>query len=165
MAKNTNGNTPAALDLTNDDIDLSDGISLDFTAIKGMEPIPTGTKVLATVIVAKAGKSASGFPKIDLTWSIDSGEYEGRQIYDMLSFHQNALGVTKQKLVGMGIDKNFQGKLSPDDLLNLQACITLGIQVSDQVNPNTGELYEPRNKVAKVAPVSTYTPSTTGFDF
>lgn len=126
------------------------GFVVDFSEIADIGPIPAG-RYEASIVKAAPGMSQSGYPKIDLAWKVEDGEYEGRQIFDTLAFHPNALPMTKRKLRQLGFPDNFSGEIDPEDFLGVAATIVVTIEQSNQINEETGEKYEPRNRVSKVA--------------
>ena len=138
MAKNT-------VDLTDD----ADGFVVDFSAIADLGPVPPGTYV-ASAVTARPGISGSGYPKIDMSWKIEEGEFEGRQVFDTLAFHPKALPMTKRKLLQLGFPDDFSGEIEPEDLIGVNASIHVSIRQSTQINPDTGEPYDPRNAINKI---------------
>lgn len=132
-------------------IDMTEGgLSVDFSQIADLGPIPGGVYD-ASVVSAKPGVSQSGYPKIDLAWKVEEGEFEGRQIFDTLAFHPNALPMTKRKLLNLGFPEDFSGEIDPEDLLGANATLTVTIQKSENINPETSEPYPDRNRVNKIS--------------
>lgn len=130
--------------------------SIDFSQVQGLEPVEAGT-YLASIVSAEEGMSKSGNPKIDVRWKIDESEAEGvagRQIFDTLSFHPDALWRTKLTLQALGFPKDFSGDIEVEDLLSRDATITVSIEDSEQTDPATGEPYPPRNRIMRVRPPS-----------
>jgi hypothetical protein len=126
--------------------------SIDFSEVQGLEPVEAGTYE-ATIVFAEEGMSQSGNPKIDIRWMIEEGQpNEGRQVFDTLSFHQDALWRTKLALQALGFPEDFSGDVETEDLLNASAAITVSIEDSEQIDPTTNEPYPPRNRVMKVRP-------------
>ena len=122
--------------------------SIDFSDVKGFDPIPAGEYV-GSVVYAQEGTSQSGNPKIDIRWKIESGEFEGRQIFDTLSFHPNALFRVKQALQAFGYEDDFSGEVDPSALIGETAALVVTIEQSNGVDAN-GEPYKPRNSVKKI---------------
>jgi len=58
--------------------------AIDFSEIKGLDPVPNGTYE-AEIVYAQEGTSGSGHPKIDLRWKILDGEYANRLVFEMTS--------------------------------------------------------------------------------
>ncbi len=132
-------------------IDLTEGgLSVDFSQIADLGPIPGGVYD-ASVVSAKPGVAQSGYPKIDLAWKVEEGEFEGRQIFDTLAFHPNALPMTKRKLLNLGFPEDFSGEIDPEDLLGASATLTVTIQKSENIDPETSEPYPDRNRVNKIS--------------
>lgn len=134
-------------------VDLTDsgeGFVVDFSEIADLGPVPQGTYV-ASVVTARPGVSGSGHPKIDMGWKIEEGDYEGRQVFDTLAFHPKALPMTKRKLLQLGFPEDFSGTIEAEDLIGINASIVVSIRQSQQINPDTGEPYDPRNVINKIA--------------
>lgn len=128
--------------------------SIDFSEVQGLDPIEAGT-YLASIVHAEEGMSKSNQPKIDVRWKVDESEDKavaGRQIFDALSFHPDALWRTKMTLQALGFPKDFSGDIEVEDLLNRDATIVVTIEDSTQDDPATGEPYPPRNRIVKVRP-------------
>ena len=128
--------------------------TIDFTEVQGLEPIDPGNYP-ADIVHAEEGVSKSNNPKIDIRWKISEGEYEGRQIYDTLSFHPDALWRTKFTLQALGFANDFSGDVEDEDLLNRSAVITVTIEPGNGTDPATGEPYPDRNRVTRVRPEGT----------
>ena len=127
--------------------------AIDFSQVEDLKPIPQGT-YLASVVEAKPGVSQNQNPKIDLRWKIEEGEFENRNVFDTLTFTVKALGRVKSTLMALDFPADFQGEVNPDDLVGKTAYIVVDIEASEQVNPETGEPYPPRNRVKRVKSVS-----------
>lgn len=123
-------------------------LNIDFSEIPSLEPIPSGT-YLATLIQADEGVSQSGNGKMDLRWKVVGGEFDGRLVFDHLSFAPTALWRTKLFLQAVGFGKEFSGQITADDLLGKHAEITVAIE-SGRTNAETGEAYPDRNRIVKV---------------
>ena len=137
--------------------------SIDFSEVKDPEPIPDGN-YLASIVEAKEGTSKNNNPKIDLHWRVESGPFEGRYVFDTLTFTEKAAGRVKAVLKALDFPADFKGDVPLDDLIGKSAMITVGTEVSTEIDPNTGEPYAPRNKVKRVRPVSAAPAGTTNFD-
>lgn len=128
--------------------------SIDFSEVQGLEPVEDGTYE-AAIVHAEEGTSKKGHPKIDVRWMIDENEPKevaGRQVFDTLSFHPDALWRTKLTLQALGFSEDFSGDVETEDLLNQVATIVVVIEPSEQQDPVTGEPYPPRNRIVKVRP-------------
>lgn len=142
MTNNNNG----ASDLAQ----ATNGFMVDFSAIKELEPIADG-KYDAAIAAATFGFSKSGQPKVDVQWKIlDEGEFFDRVIYDTMSFHPKALWRTKATLIAIGLPEDFSGELTREDLLGARATITVGMEQSSGLNPETNEPYPARPRVKNV---------------
>ena len=126
---------------------------IDFSQVEDLKPLPAGT-YLATITEAKVGTSKAQNPKIDLRWKIDEGEFEGRNIFDVLTFSANAMFRVKAVLTGLNFPPDFNGEVLPDELIGKTAYIIVDIDEQTQMNDETGEPYPPRNRVKKVKSVS-----------
>lgn len=128
--------------------------TIDLTEVKGLTPMDPGTYV-ATIVSAKEGIAASsGFPKMDLRWKIEGGKYDGRQIFDVMSFKPEALWRVKSTLMALGFPKDFSGELTPEDLIGKTATVVVTISQESEVDPETGDPYPPRNRISKVKSVA-----------
>ena len=127
-------------------MDADGAIEVDFSQAVEFEPLPAGSYAVQCA-GCKASTSKKGFPKWDWNWKVVEGEFEKRQIFDSISFHPNALGRTKAVLKGLGIDTQGRQKLSPSQVVNMYAIARVVIEPSTMVDPDTGELYPPRNRI------------------
>lgn len=129
---------------SDDIIDDSTEFSFDFSDVKS-DLIPEGD-YNAEIVSAKSGKSASGFPKVDIRWKILDGEHANRQVFDTVSIHPNrALGL-KKFLMAVGISDGTSTRFSSGDLVGKSATIHVGIE-----KPKEGTDYPERNKVTRTA--------------
>lgn len=130
--------------------------AIDFSEVQGLEPVEAGS-YLASIVHAEPGMSKKEQPKIDVRWLIDENEEEGiagRQVFDTLSFHPDALWRTKKTLQALGFSEDFKGEVEVEDLLNQQALIVVDLEDSEQIDPVTGEAYPLRNRIKAVRPAS-----------
>jgi hypothetical protein len=127
--------------------------AIDFSEVKDLEPIPNGAYE-AEIVYAQEGMSKSANPKIDLRWKVLTGEYMGRQVFDTMAFHPNALFRVKNTLKSLGWDISKPGaqEISGADLVGLQCIIVVTTDVSSGTDEN-GDPYPPRNKVSKTKPL------------
>jgi hypothetical protein len=125
--------------------------AIDFTQVQSLDPLPDGIYNVE-IVSAQEGSSKTGNPKIDIRWKVTDGAYEGRQIFDSMSFHRDALWRTKKTLQALGFDDDFNGEVTSDMLISRQATVTVITEHSNQVDPTTGEPYPDRNKVTRVNP-------------
>jgi hypothetical protein len=126
--------------------------TINFAKVQGLEPLPAGTYT-ATIIKADLGVSKASNEKIDIQWKIEGGTYDGRVIFDTLTFTEKALFRVKATLQGLGFPKDFKGDVKAEDLLGRTAKLTVDIQAGNGID-ETGEPYQPRNRVKKVAVVN-----------
>jgi len=127
--------------------------SINFAQVQTLEPLPPGNYT-ATIIKAEPGVSKAGNEKIDIQWRIEGGQYDGRVIFDTLTFVDKALFRVKNTLMGLGFPKDFKGEVRPEDLVGKTAKITVDVQAGNGID-ETGEPYQPRNRVKKVALIKT----------
>jgi len=127
--------------------------TINFADVKGLEPIPVGIYI-ATIIKAEEGISRKDNPKIDLQWKVDDGgPYDGRIIFDVLTFTEKAMFRVKATLKALGWDKKFKGNVNAEDMLGKTASLVVDIETSTQLDEE-GEPYPPRNRVKKVKPIA-----------
>jgi len=124
--------------------------SIDFSTVKGLEPLPVGV-YNATIVKAEEGTSQKGNTKIDLQWRVDGGPFDGRIVFDTLTFTEKAMFRVKNTLLAVGFKKNFSGDVKAEALVGKSAKLTLDIQAGEGVDETTGEPYAPRNRVKKIA--------------
>ena len=127
--------------------------SIDFSAVEDLKPIPDGN-YLASITSAKAGMSANNNPKIDLTWKVEQGEFEGRNVFDTLTFTAKSAYRVKMTLMALDFPEDFSGEVTPDDLIGKTAYILVKIESSTAINEQTGEPYGDRNRVQRVKSAS-----------
>lgn len=126
--------------------------TIDFSEVKGIEPVPVGAYP-ATIVKAEETESKAGNPMIDIQWKIEAGgEHDGRIIFDSMVFTATTLWRVKQTLVALGFKKNFRGAVEAEDLVGKSANITVDIEPSTQLDED-GEPYPPRNRIKKVRPL------------
>jgi len=124
--------------------------SIDFTQVKSLDPIPNG-KYLAEITHAEVGTSQKGNVKIAITWTVIGGEYDGRKVYDNMTFTPDSLWRAKKTLQALGWPKDFSGDVEPEELIGQQAQIAVALDAQHGVDEN-GDEYPPRNKVENVKP-------------
>jgi len=134
-------------------------IIVDFSNIAGPEPLPVG-EYLAKVVHAEEGLSAAQQSKIDLQWEVIAPEeYAGRRVFQLLSFHPDAVSRTKQMLIGMGFDRAYQGEVNAQSMMDRECAITLVIEAGKPMpegEGEPGETYPDRNKVKKIRPAEKF---------
>ena len=59
--------------------------------------------------------------------------------------------MTKRKLLNLGFPEDFSGEIDPEDLIGVTATLTVSVEKSTQINPETGEPYDPRNRVSRIS--------------
>lgn len=126
--------------------------AIDFSEVKGLDPIPEGVYSVE-VVEATEGVSQSGNPKIDVRYKVLDGEYEGRILFEVLSFHPNALWRAKKTLQNLGFPADFNGEIDCEDLIGRLASALVVIEPSSGTDPDTGEPYPDRNRIKKLSPL------------
>lgn len=154
-------NVPQELvDGTDDYSDVVEGNDtvIDFGNVEDSNLLPAG-EVVGSVVTATPGTSKKGEPKIDLRIKIedaisDFGEAKvvGRSLFETLSFSPNALSITKQRLVGLGLPPTFRGSIADiaEAILHSTAQFTIGVEPSTAIDPATNEPYPPRNRIKRI---------------
>jgi hypothetical protein len=127
------------------------GFRINFGAIKDLDPISDG-KYDAVISKAEFGMSQKQQPKCDLRWTIEGGDFDGRIVFDTLSFSEKALWRVKEVLVALGFDEDFNDELTPDMLLGMRGVITVATEQQTQLNPATGKPWPARPRIKAVAP-------------
>jgi len=138
-----------------------EGTTYDVTdAPNAFAPLPAG-EYLATVTKSELTTSKTGGnPMINFTLTVDLPEEDaGRLIFDRLVFTPKAMGIVKSKCAGFGIKlpavvgDNHIEKISELLLETQPVRVNVVIENSTQVNPATGQLYNPKNVVKSIKPL------------
>lgn len=108
-------------------------------------PVPRGW-YFASVTKATVARSKAGHPKINVRWKIESGDHEGRTIFQDLSFAPDAIKWTKVHLVRFGIPGDAKLALSAIAHEFEGASRYLLIDIEQPTDPQ----YEPQNRVRKM---------------
>lgn len=116
---------------------------------------------IASVVKAETAMSKASNEMINLQWKVSGGKFDGRIIFDQLVFAEKSLFRVKRTLLGLGYPKDHKGNIDPNLLVGKSAMLTVDIEESTQIDPETGEPYPPRNRVKKVAPISKPAPGVT----
>jgi len=127
--------------------------TIDFSAVKGIDPVPAG-EYPSVIVEAVEGLSNNNNPKIDLQFKLETGkkDTDGRIVFDTLTFTEKALFRVKKMLKGLGFAKDFEGNVTAEMLLNRRAIIVVDIETSKQVDED-GEPYPPRNRIKAIKPL------------
>lgn len=92
--------------------------TIDFSAVKDFEPIPGGDYT-AAITKHEFGTSKSGNQKVKVTYTIQDGEYEGRNIWKDYSLLPSAVWVIRKHLIAIGADpEDFGTDTDLDSLLD-----------------------------------------------
>lgn len=142
------------LDFETGNTDQEVSFNIDFSQVRGPEPIPAGEYTLE-VVKAVPGKSKAQNPKITLHLKVVGGEYDGRYIFDDLTFTAAALFRVKAFLVAAGYDSDFSGGIDPAELVGVQVGAIVNINESTATDESTGEPYPPRNGIKRYMPAGT----------
>jgi len=140
-----------------EEADTSEGLEdeeVDLGTIETPKPLERGWQRLTIVSAvpgmskgqpAKNGKAATPpARKIEIRVKVEGGRYDGRNIFDTLSFAPGALPYTKVALTGLGIDPRAKLRVSDiaEQLLHHTAEGFVDVQ------PASGE-YEARNRIRR----------------
>ena len=100
-SRNRAQDTPIAVDE-----DMSEGsITLDFSSVGGMDPLPDDAPYLCMVTKFEPGKSRQGQCKIDVEYSVsEPEEYAGRKLFRTYSLQPQALFALRDTLQALGED-------------------------------------------------------------
>jgi len=124
------------------------------------EPVPAGAYV-AVINDIKAGPLKSGKGQAVLaTWEIDDDKYGGRLIWDRIIYvHESAeaMRLGRQKFKDLADACGVKEAITDLSVLQGKRCL---IFVKIETDPN-GE-YPPKNKVARVKPITAEAPKTNG---
>lgn len=123
---------------------------VDFTdvEVKDYSPIPAGAYLLQIVDAEEKPSESSEYNYLSLGWAVVDGEFEGRRLWDILSYSPKALWKLKSFLLGVvGIDMedlrdDFQ--IIPDDYVGLEAEARVTVEKSTEG--------ETRNSIKKYLP-------------
>lgn len=133
--------------------DNGEGFVVNFGDIRGPELIPDGDYI-ARIARVTPGTSKAGNKKWDLQWKIETGDHRGRVVFDTLTFTQSAMFRVRDVFVVTGAaGSDFSGGVTPAMLQDKIAIIRVTSQASSTVNPETGQVYEPRNTIKRYAAV------------
>lgn len=145
--------------------DKWDGIVFDFTKPAPIL-VPTGTEVELIIKGAKIGVvGTTGDPKSTILYEIEGGEYDTLRFFDDLLF-MPMRGLSKGTMWRVrafcaaikypDMPSSIPGneilawiKQFNEDILGERLKVVMKINTSDKVNPQTGELYDPRNGIGK----------------
>lgn len=132
---------------------------LDFTKIKGTEPIPRNEYHLEVVTAepkmskGDPSKGRGPAPKISARIKVLNGAFDGRSIFEDFSFSPGALPITKAKLSGMGIpeDSNLSVREVCEEMIGRRFYAIVDIEQSDGINIRTNKPYDPKNKIVRTS--------------
>ena len=135
---------------------------INFAEIKKPEPVPAGNYLVEIVASEETVAQRSGNTMFKLRHQIISDvegdtTHENRVVFDNLvfAFESNSdlpLRRIKECLVACGWPSDFgeDGEgVDAEELLGKTLMIGVTIRQSDEINPNTGEQYDPQNQVRK----------------
>ena len=130
---------------------------IDFGGVSDSNVFPVGEYVM-TVAAAVPGVSKKGQPKMDVRFKIEEvpadgdSSLVGRTHFETFSFSPNALGITKQRLVALGMSPSFRGGLPEiaETILHATAVVVLGVETSTEIDATTNEPYPPKNRIKRI---------------
>lgn len=126
---------------TNTEIDFS---GIDFTDVQApsFEPLPAGWYHVAVtdwnaVETKNEGKLPAGTPGINWEFTVQSGDYENRRVWENHWLHQNTLGFLKSLLAATGnyTEEQLSGPMpgfDPQDVIGAELAVKLSIRKSEQ---------------------------------
>lgn len=123
---------------------------VDFTnvEVKDFTPVPAGVYLLRVIEAEERASASSEHDYLSLSWEVVDGEFEGRRLWDILSYSPKALWKLKGFLldvVGISEDDlvdDFQ--IIPDDFIELESVARVIVEPS-----TNGEM---RNSITKYLP-------------
>lgn len=123
---------------------------VDFTnvEVKDFLPVPAGVYLLRVVEAEERVSASSEYDYLSLSWEVVDGEFEGRRLWDVLSYSPKALWKLKGFLldvVGISEDdlvNDFQ--IIPDDFIELESVARVTVEPSTEG--------ETRNSIKKYLP-------------
>lgn len=141
---------------------------IDFTGVEGQQtfdPIPGG-KYLVEVTDYREGTASEaaknpGAPTISWELTVEGTangdthvvgrdgkelKVEGRKVWENMTIVENSFWRLKAFLEACGFDVSGEIDFDPEEVLNTQLIVKVGIQ-KGRKNKETGEEYEPRNTV------------------
>lgn len=124
-------------------------MKIDFTKVKGLDPIPVGWYQGSIVKAEETVSKSSNNPMINVQWKIEGGKFDGRVIFDSLVFAENTLWRVKRTLQALGYANDFKGDVIPDELVGKSADLQVEIQESEGSDEN-GDPYPARNRVKRI---------------
>lgn len=96
------GQTDGGVDVIGDD---GENFTVNFGEVKDAEALPKNTQVnLVCVKNEFAMSKSSNKPMWNQSWEIEDGEYAGQKIFNIMSFSEKALPMTKSALKVLGLD-------------------------------------------------------------
>jgi hypothetical protein len=121
-----------------------------FEDIKGLVLLERG-EYHFRVISAQAKLSKAKLPKVTALLQVMGGPQDGGKIFQDFSLAPTAIDRTKTRLVGMGLPENFRGNARriAETIIDMEFYGIVDVRQSNQVNPDTGELYDPSNNLVK----------------
>jgi hypothetical protein len=132
---------------------------LDFTKIRGNEPIPRNEYYLEVMTAEpkmSKGDPSQGrapAPKASARIKVLNGAFEGRSIFEDFSFSPGALPITKALLAGMGIpeDSNLSVREVCEEMIGRRFYAIVDIKQSDKINSSTNKPYDPKNRIVRTS--------------
>ena len=124
----------------------TEGMDIDFSVVKAMDPVEDGKDYLCVISEWKASKSSKGFPMYDITYEVQEPEYyAGRKMVRNYSLQPQALFGLLNVLVALGDDpeKLRQGKTKvvPSEKLGLPIVVKARNEVfEDQERSKPGRV-------------------------
>jgi hypothetical protein len=116
------------------------------------EPIPKGNYI-ASITDAKVGPLKSGKGQaISLTWEIQSGQYQGRLVFDRIIIaheSENAMRFGKRKLKNVADAVGIKHSITDLTVLTHKP-----VNVAVKIEQDAAGDYPPRNSIGRVKPIA-----------
>lgn len=126
-------------------------------------PIPA-QRYLLKVVEAKEGKTAKGKDKMELVYEVAYGEYEGRKIWETVTFTpkgEPGHGFTVQAMKALGLWQEGPLSVSAEDFIGRQCEADVEIQTYEKVE-NGATVTKQTNKVKSAGYVTEKEPVSAG---
>lgn len=143
-------------------------MKIDFTGVEGQQtfdPIPAGKYIVEVTDYRQSTASEAaknpGAPTISWELTVESAvggdtvltdrsgkdiKVEGRKVWENMTIVANSFWRLKAFLEACGFDVSGEIDFDPDEVVNTQLVVKVGIQ-KGRKDPKTGEEYDPRNTV------------------
>jgi hypothetical protein len=114
-------------------------LNLDFTSVKGFDPLPEGDYIVKVTNVTEK-VSQSGNDLLNMEYTVVAGDDDGRRVFDNFVLTEKSLWRFKQFLTTVGIKAVGKESIDTNDIIGKVLMISVGIDEYNGVE---------RNKVSK----------------